>query len=77
MVLQRYVAHQGLIHILGAFEAVCFEDVCNPAVKALNHAIGFGRARLVSMYAASLLPTIFLRCKYQGCDIYAVVQLCQ
>ena len=46
MVVQGYIAQQGLLHVFAAFEPVGLQNVRNAAVKPLHHAVGSGRPGL-------------------------------
>ena len=37
------IAHQGLLQVKGAVEALGLQHVADAAVEALNHAVGLGR----------------------------------
>ena len=44
MDVQSDIPHQHLGHVLGAVEAVGFEDICNAFIKTLYHPMGLGRS---------------------------------
>lgn len=46
MVVQGYIAQQGLLHVFAAVEPVGLQNVRNAAVKPLHHAVGSGRPGL-------------------------------
>ena len=40
MVVQGYIAQQGLLHVLAAVEPVGLEHISNAAIESFDHAIG-------------------------------------
>ncbi len=54
-VVEMNIAHQGLLRVKGTIEAVGFEYVANPAVAALDQAIGLrGLWRREAVFDAQL-----------------------
>lgn len=66
LVVQCHVTHQGLLQVLSAVEAVCFEDVGNASVEAFDHAVGlrcarFGQAVFDAQVAAQHVELVLAR----------------
>ena len=46
MVVQRHIAHQRLLQVLGAVESMRLEHIRNAPIETLDHPTGLGRSGL-------------------------------
>ena len=66
-VIEVNVAQEGLLQVLAAVEAVALQDVLDPAVEALDHAVGLrshrrGQAMLDAEVGAQEVKLVLSRC---------------